>query len=203
MKTGCNYLVYAPESGSERTLKMIKKRIDLQKMTKSILNARKIGLTTRTNLIIGFPGEKWNDVFATIMYGLKMSIKGVDETPLFIFSPYPGTEIFNNLIAGKKLEVNDDYFFSLTSLNSEYLKAKNVVCYNSDLDPWKLGVARMIFVMVNYGVSYLFYPGRIIRTIKNVINNQSHTVFEHRLRDMIIKKFTLLKTSTFKELLSK
>lgn len=203
LKTGCNYLVYAPESGSERTLKMINKRIDLQKMTKSIINARKIGLATRTNLIIGFPGEKWNDVCATIMYGLKMSMKGVDDVPLFIFSPYPGTEIFSNLIAQNKLEVNDDYFFSLTSLNSDYLGVKNVVCYSSDIDPWKLGIVRMIFVMVNYGVSYLFYPGRIIRTIINVISNQSHTVFEHRLRDMIIKKFTILKTSHLKERLSK
>jgi len=36
MKTGCNYLVYAPESASEQTLKMVKKQINLQDMTNSI-----------------------------------------------------------------------------------------------------------------------------------------------------------------------
>jgi len=32
-QTGCNYLVYAPESGSPATLKRIKKRIQLPKVT--------------------------------------------------------------------------------------------------------------------------------------------------------------------------
>ena len=36
-KTGCNYLVYAPESGSPETLKAIKKRIELDRLTESVL----------------------------------------------------------------------------------------------------------------------------------------------------------------------
>ena len=193
IKTGCNYLVYAPESASERTLKMVKKKINLQDMTNSILTAKKIGLTTRTNLIIGFPGEKWSDVWKTIIYGLKMSLKGVDDVPLFIYSPYPGAEIFNDLVAQGKLDVNDEYFFKLTSLNSDYARFNNVICYSPDLDAWKLGVARTLFILLNYVVSYLFHPGRIIRTVKNVFSNQSQTVFEHRLRDMIVKNYILLK----------
>tara|TARA_Y100000310_G_scaffold306096_1_gene346914 strand:- start:26 stop:208 length:183 start_codon:yes stop_codon:yes gene_type:complete len=59
--------------------------------------AKKIGLTTRINLIIGFPGENWSDVWKTIFYGLKMSMKGVDDVPLFIYSPYPGAEFLMTL----------------------------------------------------------------------------------------------------------
>src|SRR5439155_20132926 len=101
-KIGCKYIVYAPESGSEKTLEMIKKRIKLPKLTQSALIAKKLGIAIRINLIIGFPGETWKRVFETIRYGLKMVIRGADDVPLFVFSPYPGTEIFQGLVSGGK-----------------------------------------------------------------------------------------------------
>ena len=59
--TGCNYLVYTSESGSPETLKAIKKRIELDRLTESVLEAKRQGIVVRTNLIIGFPHEtRWN-----------------------------------------------------------------------------------------------------------------------------------------------
>ena len=65
-KTGCNYLVYAPESGSPRMLDLIKKKVSLKNLTDSALTAKDVGLIIRTNLIIGFPGETRKDVFQTV-----------------------------------------------------------------------------------------------------------------------------------------
>jgi len=185
-KTGCKYLVYAPESGSKDTLIKIKKRIDLAKLTASVLEAKRQGLNTRINLIIGFPHETWRNVFETIKYGLKMSMKGVDEVPLFIFSPYPGTEIFDGLEQRGKLVLNDDYFFSLTSLNGTYTDPNAVVSYSPHLSSKKLGYTRTVFILLNYIVGYLFYPVRIYRTINILLskNKKASTVFEHRLQDL-------------------
>jgi len=184
-KTGCNYLVYAPESGSRKTLKMIKKRMLLENLTSSVLTAERKGIICRVNLIIGFPSETWQEVFQTILYGLKMSIKGVNDVPLFIYSPYPGSELFHDLIASKKLDINDDYFFSLTSLNGSYLTVKKVVCYSPTINSTILGIVRAYFVLLNYAISYLFHPSRIIRTIRNLQTNKASTVFEHRLIDYL------------------
>ena len=187
-KTGCNYLVYAPESGSLRTLKNIKKKIKLDQLTKSVLEAKRQSLIVRINLIIGFPEETWSDIFKTVLYGLKMSFYGVDEAPLYIFSPYPGTEIFKTLEQNNKITLDDDYFFKLNSLNSSYLSTK-VVNHNPKINPRLLGVLRTFFMVANYSVSYIFFPRRIFRTLKNIFSShEAITVFEHRIRDQIQRK---------------
>lgn len=183
-QTGCNYLVYAPETGSQRTADIIKKRIKLPKFTESVLQAKAIGLVLRTNLIIGFPHETRRDVFATVIYGLKLALRGVDEVSINIFSPYPGSEIFMDLMRQAKVTLNDEYFFSLTSLNSDYttLNHKTV---NANIGERELALYRIFFLTANYLLGYLVYPRRIFRTFTNVLQKgqSATTVFEHRLRD--------------------
>ena len=188
-KTGCNYLVYAPESGSPRTLEKIKKRIDLKKLTKSVLTAKKNRLTLRTNLIIGFPEETRGDVFRTIAYGIYLAARGVDEVSINIFSPYPGTEIFDKLVSNGALTINDDYFFGLSSLNSEFSNLNPMTC-NEKIGARELAIYRLFFLLSNYAVGYLFYPHRILRTLKSIFskNTFAATVFEHRLKDLLKKK---------------
>ncbi len=184
-QTGCNYLVYAPESASPETLTKIKKKIHLDQMTESILEARRQNITVRTNLIIGFPHETWEDIFKTLAYGMKLAWKGVDEVPVFIFSPYPGTEIFHELLKGGEIKIDDDYFFQLTSLNSAYL-SWDVISTNPRIGSRVLGLVRTLFILTNYTISYVFHPSRIFRTIKNIfLENKAATVFEHRLKDLI------------------
>jgi len=134
--------------------------------------------------------KNWKEIFETIKYGLKMSIKGVDDVPLFIFSPYPGTEIFEGLIQAGKINLNDDYFYSLTSLNGSYTSPGSVISHNPNINPWVLGLVRTIFILMNYGISYLFYPRRILRTLLSLFSNkqESATVFEHRLKDLFSRK---------------
>lgn len=182
-QTGCNYLVYAPESGSSRTLGTIKKKISLEKLTESALIAKKVGIVLRTNLIIGFPHETRADVFQTVRYGLKLAIRGVDEVSINIFSPYPGTEIFSGLIAANRIRVNDEYFLALTSLNSDYT-AVNPLTVNDAMGPRELAAYRLGFMLMNYILGYILYPKRIWRTIRNIFGDgKSATVLEHRLKD--------------------
>ena len=192
-KIGCKYLVYAPESGSAKTLKKIKKQIKLNDITRSALEAKRQGLVIRTNLIIGFPEESWWDIFQTILYGIKLTIKGVDEVPIFVFSPYPGTELFDELKKEGKIVLNDNYFLSLASLNSSYLNI-DVLSHNPKLNAKKLGVVRVFAILLNYLLGYLIYPKRILRTFKKFLSLESaSTVFEHRLMDLL-KRMSSTKT---------
>jgi len=184
-KTNCNYLVYAPESGSPDTLKTIKKRVELPRLTESVLEAKRQGIVVRTNLIIGFPHETRRHVAETIRYGVYLAWKGADEVSINIFSPYPGTEIFRDLLAREKIALNDDYFFSLTSLNSDYTSLNPITC-NPTMGARELAVYRIGFMLANYLVGYLRYPSRILRTIANVFfkEHSTATVLEHRLKDL-------------------
>jgi anaerobic magnesium-protoporphyrin IX monomethyl ester cyclase len=188
-KTNCNYLVYAPESGSPETLEKIKKRIDLEKLTESVIEAKRQGIIVRTNLIIGFPHETRRNVFETIRYGLYLAWKGADEVSINIFSPYPGTEIFDGLIDQKKFALSDEFFLALTSLNSDYTSANPLTC-NPYMGPRELATYRLGFMLFNYIVGYVAYPSRIIRTLRNVFSGGSAaaTVLEHRLKDVIQRR---------------
>ncbi len=184
-ETGCNYLVYAPESGSKKTLELIKKRIELKSFTRSVIEAKRQGLTLRTNLIIGFPHETRRLLYQTLRYGLYLAIRGVDEVSINIFSPYPGTEIFEQLVGDGKVTLDDRYFLSLTSLNSAFL-AVHKGTVNPHIGPRELAFYRLTFMLTNYLLGYMIRPARIIRTLRNVFSKRgTTTVLEHRLRDIV------------------
>ena len=186
--SGCNYLVYAPESGSLNTLRQIKKKISLKTLTESVITAKQIGLVVRTNLIIGFPHESRLDVFKTIRYGLGLALKGVDEVSINIFSPYPGTELFEAAVDTGTIVVEDKYFLQLSSLNSDYTSF-NPLTLNLAMSSRELAVYRLLFMMMNYVIGYLIHPSRILRTWRAVFSSKdASTVFEHRLKDAFARK---------------
>jgi radical SAM superfamily enzyme YgiQ (UPF0313 family) len=183
-QSGCEYLAYAPESGSQRSLELIKKQVHLDRMVESIRTAKRVGLTVRTNLIIGFPHETRRDVLQTLWFGLRMAAMGVDEVPFFIFSGYPGTEIFQGLLENRVIQLNDAYFMSLVSFNGKFSDLRPHGVTNRNMSGLELASCRLAFMLLNYAVSYLFFPKRIARTIRNVASGKaSATVFENRLQD--------------------
>ena len=186
--SGCNYLVYAPESAAKVTLKRIKKKIKIERLTSSMLEAMRRGITVRANLIVGFPGETRRDMLETLWWGLRMAARGADEVPVFLYNPYPGSELFWGLVDEGKIVMSDEYFFSLTSLNGKYLSAQSL-SFNEHVHARELIVWRTVFMAMNFAVSYLFYPRRIFRTLKNVTSGaDSSTVLEHRLKDALRRR---------------
>src|SRR5947208_1365973 len=102
-RTGCNYLCYAPESGSPETLKKIKKKVNLTRMTESVLEARRQGIVLRTNFIFGFPSETRRQMWQTVKYAMGLVVRGVDEVSLNVYSPYPGSELFDDMVRAGKI----------------------------------------------------------------------------------------------------
>lgn len=185
-RTGCNYLCYAPESGSPETLKRIKKKVNLPRMTESMMEAKRQGLILRANLIVGFPDETVRNMAQTYTYGLKLAIKGVDEVSMNIFSPYPGSELFDSLVTAGRIKLDDRYFVGLMSNYTDYTNTRPMT-FNAQVSPRQLALARAAFVLTAYFLGYVLYPGRIVRTVRNVFFNshEAATVFEHRFKDTL------------------
>lgn len=186
-QSNCRYLVYAPESGSEETLKLIKKKIALGKMKESIRSAVKYGIVLRTNMILGFPHETRRRVWETLKTQLEFAIMGVDEVPLFAFQPYPGTELFDYLAQKNRIRLNDDFFDSLANFGVKFSVPAATYCEN--VGKVELHIYRLLFgYILTYFLSYLLRPGRIIRTIRNLLTkDRSSTVFEQRIKDRLRK----------------
>jgi len=184
--TGCRLITYAPESGSERTLKLIKKKLKLPNIVESMRAAKKIGHIVKINLVIGFPDEKLSDILKTVGFAVKMALVGADDCNLSIFSPYPGSELYERLRKeGKLPEPNDEYIANLLV----YFDFTKSISYCEHVRGRTLTFYRILTYMLFYSLAYLAYPKRIIRVVKNLFapTFKPSNVLEQRLSDILAR----------------
>jgi radical SAM superfamily enzyme YgiQ (UPF0313 family) len=176
--SGCRNLSYAPESGSPRMLKRIKKKIEPERMLASMRSCVRQGINVKANIIFGFPGETHRDIWQSYAFILRMALKGVNDVSIWTYSPYPGTELFAELrAAGKIGDFDDAYFSSLLS----YADLKNVVSWDDQLPARALKLYRLGGLALFYAASYAANPLRLVRTLRNLLRNQHESRMEMTL----------------------
>ena len=176
-RSGCRNLTYAPESGSPRTLKAIKKKVHPSRVLDSMRTAKNLGMNIKANLMIGFPDERRRDLFRTMWFGLRAAWLGVDDIPLFPFSPYPGTSFYEELRRDGTLPPPDDDFFA----GLGYMDMTGTISMSRHISTVELNLYRIVGMSAFYAIGYLRRPSRIRRTIRNILANRSETVLEQRL----------------------
>ena len=182
--SGCKYLVYAPESGSVRTLKAIKKNLKLERITKSIISAVKAGHTIKVNFVVGFPRETRRDILKTLASVLRMAFRGANDVNIAIFSPYPGSELFTELQQEGVLgEFNDEFFHDL-NMQFDFTVPQS---FCRHVPGWELMMYPILGMGSFYLISYLFYPARLLRLLRNVWKKdfQARSLFEQRVYDFL------------------
>lgn len=185
-ESGCRLVVYAPESGSEETLKLIKKKLKLDNVLASAATAAKIGHMTKVNFILGFPGETRKSMLASVWACIRMAARGVGDTNVVVFSPYPGSQLFNELVTNGEIDIHDDeYFYGLTAF-FDFTNTKN---YNGNVPSWQIGLIRFSGMSLFYLISYLLYPRRLLRLVEAARSKdfQPNSLFEQRIFDAVTR----------------
>ncbi len=90
-RSGCYRMRLSVESGSTRTLQMMRKKVDLKKAKELIRIAKSLGILVQGQFIIGMPGETIQDIEQTIGWAEEADC---DYTTFSIATPYPGTEMY-------------------------------------------------------------------------------------------------------------
>lgn len=90
-KAGCTVFYLGIESGSQKILNILKKRITLDQVKQAIKWSKKAKIETIGSFIIGTPGETKDDVLRTIRFAKDC---GVDFAQFTIMTPFPGTEVY-------------------------------------------------------------------------------------------------------------
>jgi anaerobic magnesium-protoporphyrin IX monomethyl ester cyclase len=178
-RSGCRNLTYAPESGSPKVLTGIKKKARPERVLESMRIAKKLGVNIKANLMIGFPDETRRDLLQTIRFGLRAAWIGVDDIPLFPFSPYPGTDLYEELRRDGIVPPPDDDYFA--RLGYADITRTTSVCRH--VGTRELNLYRILGMSTFYGIGYARYPWRIVRTVRNFMVGRSETVLEQRLVD--------------------
>lgn len=95
-EAGWQFMIIAPESGSDRVLKSMKKDVELARLRQVVRDIKEAGLLVKGFFMLGYPGETEEDLALT----QKMIMKNDFDFVYFNnFQPLPGTEVFEELVS--------------------------------------------------------------------------------------------------------
>ena len=176
-RAGCKNLSYAPESGSDKVLKIIQKRISLEKMIDSVRGSVRAGLNVKANMMCGFPEETTLDLLKNLRFISRLSLAGCHDLSINQFSPYPGSDLFENLSQCGQVTLDRKYFQRL----SFYSSMTNAYSYSEHLSSKQILLFKAVGTLTFYFLSFLRYPGRVFTTIRNVSRGVEFTRLEKTL----------------------
>ncbi len=94
---GCKFLQFGVESGSDRILKLLNKGITTDEIVEINRKLAKSNIICRYNFIIGLPTETEEEIQTTLKFieQLKNENSNLDSQFLNIYTPWPGTKLFD------------------------------------------------------------------------------------------------------------
>lgn len=91
---GCFRIWIGAESGSQKIIDLMDRRVDVNQVKKIIQDTNALGIETGTFIMLGYPGETEEDIFTTIQY-----LKEANPTHYTITIAYPikGTSLYKEI----------------------------------------------------------------------------------------------------------
>jgi anaerobic magnesium-protoporphyrin IX monomethyl ester cyclase len=101
---GCITVWFGVESGCEKILSQMHKKIKLEETRLAFKTAQKAGLMTIASAVIGFPGETEETAWETINF---INSLNPDDIGFYVATPYPGTPMYEQVVKNGWLRVTD------------------------------------------------------------------------------------------------
>lgn len=178
--SGCRGLTYAPESGSPATLARIKKKVDPERMLLSIRSAVHAGLYVKVHLIVGLPGQTARELGESFRFSLKLALAGVHDLLVYPFNPYPGSELYNSLVASKRIPTGGPAFERFL-LGADYGDTRGVGEWSEFFSRTAVTRIAAVTMLVFYSLQFALRPLRLVRVILRILSAKPRTWFERAL----------------------
>ncbi|PQJ79344.1 B12-binding domain-containing radical SAM protein [Polaribacter porphyrae] len=106
-EAGCYRIWIGAESGSQKIIDKMDRRVDVDVVKTAIQKTNNLGIETGTFIMVGYPGEDENDIKKTVTY-----LKDANPTHFTITVAYPikGTSLYNEI--EEKIIVKPDWNLS-------------------------------------------------------------------------------------------
>lgn len=109
-KSGCYLLAFGIESGNQNILDNINKKLELEKVPEILKMVKESGIETWGFFILGLPNEDMDTINNTINFAVNNSF---DRAQFCIFTPLPGSDIFNQWNKQGNLDWKKFNFFNI------------------------------------------------------------------------------------------
>ena len=181
--SGCRHIQFAPESGSPTILAAMNKHLDLDRFKQAVLAAGKAGMSISVLFIIGYPGETRNDIRASYRLIRWLARQNVDEIAISSFVLLPGTRIFNELVAGGSVKIDDEFLLQTAGATAFTPSAS----WNPHMGKYPLFLYKWLGLIQFYGIAVVRRPSRLGRTIANLVRGRQETKTDRVLAEIIAK----------------
>jgi radical SAM superfamily enzyme YgiQ (UPF0313 family) len=105
--SGCDYIWIGVESGDPDILKAIRKGITMDQVRRAVEVIGEFDIETYLYFILGFTEDTFETMRATVEFARELDCY---QTSFFMFTPFPGSEAFNDLARDDRL-ITRDYFY--------------------------------------------------------------------------------------------
>lgn len=115
--SGCYFVFFGMESGSQEILKSIKKGTTIDQIRNAVALTKEVGLPAGGTFMIGHPDETYMDFEMSLSLAKSLEL---DECRFYNILPYPGTELFDWIKDyGRFIYQPEDYLNTITSWNNK------------------------------------------------------------------------------------
>ena len=178
--SGCEAIVYAPESGSPRTLARVKKKVKPERMLRSMRSAVRAGMHVRGHFIMGMPGQTVSEVLETFSFIAKMAWAGVHDVNSYFFYPYPGSEMYRMLVAQGRIDPSSPAYDELLA-GACFTDFKAIRSWSEHFSARTLRLLCLGSMAFFYALSFLFWPARPLQACWRVLRGRPFTWLERFL----------------------
>jgi radical SAM superfamily enzyme YgiQ (UPF0313 family) len=185
VRSGCRSLNFAPESGSERTRKHMKKMLTDEKLFRAVHASVKAGLNVGAFFVLAYPTDEKEDMQATVRLAARLGRAGVDDVSAGFFFPLPSTEITRQLEKEGKITYTDAFLQLPIYVHNKFLSEDRKFCdafTAAQLTRWKYKVVAAFYLN-----SFLFRPGRVFRILWNFVRGKETSKMESFLQETLRK----------------
>ncbi len=145
-RTGLISMAYAPESGSEETRRLIKKKMKTDRLFQSMRAAVAQGLNVSVFLVIGFPHDTEDHLRENLAFLDAMADIGITDVAVGFYMALPGTQMFDSLYDNGKIVINRKYFRHILAATSLWSTSTyNEHLSNVQLTVWKFRLFRRFY----------------------------------------------------------
>lgn len=182
-RSGGRSLSFAPESGSERTRQLIKKKMKTESLMRAVRAATDAGLNLSILLVIGFPHDTAEDLRETVRLVRVLGRLGVDDIACAFFFPIPATALYEELAARGRVGFDDASLMTPIFVHDRRLTDDRNFCDHLSarrLTAWKYWIVANFYI-----ASVLARPGRPFRHLWNLVIGREASKMDTFLRERV------------------
>lgn len=138
-------MAYAPESGSETTRQLIKKKMKSDRMFESMQAAVDAGLNVMVFMVIGFPHDTDDHISENLEFFERIAEIGINDAAVGFYMALPGTQIFESLYDSGKIRIDRTYFRHILSSTSLWATSTYSGLSRPRLTYWKFRLMRHFY----------------------------------------------------------